>query len=404
MWRDRDCRIWNVAVNLRSEERDPDAGAASWVGAAGFDRADALRRAAGEAVERFALRPSAHDQGVAALIPAFHPGRLRLSEWRVARGPASVDSVESWCLPAFEAKCGSRDSIWIPTVSVDDLGDARAVGSGCDSTPSGAASGPTLRFAVRSALVESIERDAIQSAWSLRPRLKMLATPDALGLFAALGGEARHCGEVIAEQCLEVYVVFIPTRITNTPTFLSLVIDREKHIVAAGAAAGVWSSAVGRAVRESIQVLALLRNVAASSADVGDVAAVRQELDRARFWCSEGSVDAAEGWLARMCQSPLEGWCAELERGRAPSGATIEELCHDLVLDGLHPVVCNLSHRIPTEWRERGWRAVKSVVIGHQVLRMDETFGFSFNFDRLDRLSSSWGDVAPALETPHPFI
>ncbi|MFF4228970.1 hypothetical protein [Streptomyces sp. NPDC001820] len=78
-----------------------------------------------------------------------------------------------------------------------------------------------------------------------------------------------------------------------------------------------------------------------------------------------------------------------------------------LLVDGADPLAIDLTGRLPVALREMGWAAVKVVPVGYQQLRMTESYGFSWNTERLRTAESRAGlaaDGRPAYrDRPHPL-
>jgi ribosomal protein S12 methylthiotransferase accessory factor YcaO len=187
---------------------------------------------------------------------------------------------------------------------------------------------------------------------------------------------------------------------------IAMLLDRSGHgMVAAGCAVSRDPlAALRRAGRESLQVLAALRSLWAHQvftlADADSVAdSVTDDLSRARFWAAPSSVKAAEEWLSALhCVESLPP---------TPSGSarvTLDTLLDALGHRGLQPLVSDLTYRLPAAARRHGWHAVRAIVLGHQVLRMNERHGFTWCTSRLTQLAGLWGCGAEPGDLPHPFI
>jgi ribosomal protein S12 methylthiotransferase accessory factor len=396
-------QLWTVRADVGLGERRGYTEL-SHVGACGFGRGETMVRAAGEAVERFALMAPAADERLIGAVPAADARRVALGVATVARSSAAADSVPADCIPAVDG-CQPGELVLLPCAAVNDPIQLDQ-GGDFDATPSGAASGATWRDAMLAALLESVERDAVQTAWALRPRLARLDHPAALRVLAAADRDCRTLAEVVATQGLELTFALIPTDVLGMTAVIALLFDETGHgMVAAGCAVSPDPlAALRRAGRESLQVLAALRSLWAHQvftlADAGLAASsVTDDLSRARFWSAPSGVGAARDWLSTLHRVEL--------LPPAPSGSalvTLDALLNELGQRGLRPLVCDLTYRLPAAARCHGWRAARAVVLGHQVLRMNERHGFTWCTPRLIQLASLWECNAEPSDLPHPFI
>lgn len=364
--------LWTVAVDVGlSEIRGGDAAEPElrWVGGSGFTRSDAIVRAAGEAVERYALVPRGVDTLQAAVAPE---ARIRVA--RHGRAAAGLDAAAADCLPAVVLPSG-RECL-VPAVLVDDPADSPWV----DASPSGAAAGPSWEFAATRALLESVERDAVQRGWVMRPAVQRV---DPLEVASERLAEAL---EGVAAAA-----VLLPTGVpglTCASTFLLEPRAGGGRILSAGARA-TWSAreAVLGSLREAVQVLQLLRGIAGGYDPLGEDALVTAEPVRARYCLSERPAAWVDGWLARCVPGTLEP-------DADPPADELGHVATALAGAGLEPVVCDLTHRLPEAIQALGWHAVRAIVLGHQPLRMDERHTWSWVLD----------DPAVATAPPHPYV
>ncbi len=391
--------LWGTAVEIGlASARASVAGAGIvHVGACGFQRADTMIRAAGEAVERFALMAKAADP----LLRTVQPDDRRFPriDW-VAAGRMVTEGGARECLPGEIV--GTTDRIMVPTCLVDDPG-----GSGpllAEASPSGAAAGASRVDAVRNALLESIERDAVQAFWALRPALDLLDHADVLRSVAEVRPDGRGLSRALAAPGLHIRCVIIPADVPGLTVVLALITDRRHGgMVAAGSAVGSDPSvAVARAGREAVQVLSLLRGLRRTAGPTWDADQDRypvvDELNRARFW-SEPDAD-------QLLEDVL-GTCRPVTSVIGPTTSaptSMQALAAALRDVGLAPVVVDLTHRLPESVQQLSWHAVKAIVAGHQSLRMDELAQFTWCGERLVTWAARWGCTPLVNALPHPLI
>lgn len=402
---DDDFQLWTVSADV-GLGRHKGSEALARVGACGFGRAETLVRAAGEAVERFALMPpDGGDTRVVPAVPAGQQGRMPLGLPGVGRCATEVDLRPTDCLPAIEAGQPQGPGLLLPCAAVNDPIDPAEVGL-FDPGPSGAAAGGSWDDAVLAALLESVERDAVQAAWTLRPPLGRLEHPTAMRALNRADRACRLLAEVVADQGLELSFVLIPTDVMSLMAVIGVILDRSGHgMVAAGCAVSASPlGALRRAGREALQVLAALRSLSArgvfhAMAPVSAPDQVVDELSRAHFWTSPTSVPLVEEWLGTFL--PMD-----LDPGPDPGDAevTLVGLTSALRSRGMRPLACDLTYRLPAEARNMGWHVAKAIVLGHQSLRMDERHTFTWCHDRLAGLAHWWKCDFTLGRSPHPFI
>ncbi|NHC47569.1 YcaO-like family protein [Motilibacter aurantiacus] len=416
--------LWTVAVDVGLEESRTEAAGHGpnlhLVGACGWTRADALMRGAGEAVERMALVPPEHEEARVRVRPG-DPARVLLGTPDVGRAHPRLDEAAVDCLPAYEL-LGGPDAgvelgglpvrampVLLPAAAVDDpvRGPERAL---VDPGPTGAAAGPDLAFATERGILEVIERDAAQCAWALRPTLPVvhpLAVRD--GARRGDGGCGRQLERAFEGLDVQVASVILPTGVRGLRAAITLLVDRSggRPVLASGAKAA-WdlAEAVQGSAREALQVLALLRGVAARHAELPPGAVVDSDSARARYCTSGPAVEAAEAWL-RACRP---AGAADLEPAYAAPAdvpGRVAHLVRELTADGLRPVVSDLTPRLPAPIQQLGWHAVHTLVLGCQPLRMDERPHWSWVRPRLAARAREWGAGAPGRLSalpPQPLV
>jgi ribosomal protein S12 methylthiotransferase accessory factor len=381
------------------------------VGACGFRRGETMVRAAGEAVERLALVPPDPDPDRVRGVPPDHRRRVKIGTPGVSRAAPAIDQAVADCLPAVDLSQGPEGghTVLLPTAVVDDPCpdfDPQLV----DPSPSAAAAGTSWNYAVERALLESIERDAVLTAWALKPSVPWLdpGDPPVRWRASAAGDTLERVGEVLAEDAdLTARTVIIPTGVPRVSCALTLLFDR--HGPTAAGAAAHWSttSAVATSAREALQVMVVLRNVGAEGRQLGRVEVV-DEMSRATYWAHPASATEPRRWLeACVRREPSDGAALDLPTEEARLG----HLTRRLAGDGLTPMVCDLTARLPRVIQGLGWVAVRAVVLGHQALPMDERHDWSWVRPRLHQAAARWGISAVTADHryqgeagPHPLI
>jgi ribosomal protein S12 methylthiotransferase accessory factor len=401
---DDDMRLWTARVDVGLGEYREDSTLAG-VGACGFARGDTMLRAAGEAVERFALIPPATDDHLVPGVPSGDTRRVLLGTSAIGRCSSGSDLAIADCIPASDAGQADKQDVLLPCSAVNDPIDPSDSGI-FEPTPSGAASGGSWQDAVLAAFLESVERDAVQAAWALRPHLSRLDHAIAIRILPESGRDGRKLAEVVSEQGLEVAFVLIPTDVMNLCAVIGLLLDRTSHgMVGAGCAISVNPlTAVVRAGREALQVLAALRSLWAhkiftDSGPGSDYDSVADDVSRARFWSSPHSIP-----LAEQCMRTFTSVDSLPLFRPEPDLARVCDLLDALRERALRPLACDLTYRLPEAAQAMGWHVAKAVVLGHQVLRMSERHSFTWCDGRLESLARWWNCRCELNSLPHPFI
>ena len=408
--------FWLVAVDIGLSELRP-AGPASFaldcVGATGWRRGDAILRAAGEAVERRALVPQSGDDSVIKGVGPSDAARVRLSG-DIGRASEAFDRRAVACRPAVELRPGddgavTASPVLLPVAAADDPvppGDVHDV----DSTPSGAAAGYSWEYAAMRALLESVERDAVQVAWTSGAVAHRVSLADAAALAASRRhpDAARLAAHIRGTDAAPTEVVLLATDVPGVVCAVGVMVDRLDGVplVAAGCSAA-WSAtdAILGAGREVLQIRNLLAGFGSTCEPLPRGAVVCDEPARARYCRSPEAARAAVEWLSRCEPLDAEDALGTTTGAPLPSADPADRLRHIVAaLDGhgLRPVVCDLSDRIPGPVRRLGWHAVRAVVLGHQVLRMDEGKQFTWAPGRLARAGTD--PVHAGAAPPHPLI
>jgi ribosomal protein S12 methylthiotransferase accessory factor len=314
---------------------------------------------------------------------AAHPGERPLRWYPATR---LVDGTE-WRVPA-----GLVEYPGAP----EDLG-------GFDPGPSGAAAALDHESALHSALLETVERDAVIVAWARQQRLlgvdvdAALATADPDAEWAELARTlalARTAG-------LEPTFARVPLGIDGLVCVVGGVRSNGAHhpLVSLGAkVSGHPATALYGAMHESFQLHDALRMF--ESADAHE-AVVTDETERVRFLASGSGAAALASWLA----DPVTGdYPTTVRRPEQTAG----ELRAALLADGLDPYVVDLTDRLPARVRAQGWTVVKVIPVGYQPLRIDEGTTYGWNRRRLETLETRTGVAArrasdDLCRLPHPL-
>ncbi|MFG3152463.1 YcaO-like family protein [Streptomyces sp. NPDC048219] len=395
--------LWSTAVALA-----PVAGvdetevplSALVAGANGHSRADALLRGAGEAVERRALHPddrlgTVHGTASRLGRPALaaHDPRHALAH------PDAADAELAW-YPA--RRLSDSAEVLVPAHLVDWPTTEPA--SLFDPGPSGAASGGSADMALRSALVEIVERDAFTVAWGRQLGLPCWSDP-----FAAVAGEPdRPTGEALRtlwrralDRGAEAVFARIPTAVDGLWCVVACLLEPERPgaLVTVGMKASdrPYDALLG-ALQEAWQVRAALE-VTLLDGPVADVPdPLVTEHDRIRYMLTGRARRAVRDWVAGFVPGgePM-----------TPAEVSTDAIVAALLADGADPLVVDLTPRLPATVAAMGWRAVKAVPAGYQNLRMDETHRWSWNRSRLDSAPRRTGCPARLTDhraaAPHPL-
>ncbi|MBF4461834.1 MULTISPECIES: YcaO-like family protein [unclassified Rathayibacter] len=342
--------LWQVVVQLKRPTAPTVAGSLGLVGASDLTRRGAMRRAAGEAVERFALLPRPDETGA----------------------PRATSGLEL----LYDAER-----------PLDVAGEA---------TPSGAAAGGSHAEAAHAAVLELVERDALLVAWGRQlalARIDPSPCPAVARAVHRLAGAMEAAGGslVTADLACEVPGVTV---------VVAVALEGPTGAVAVGAKASCdRGSAVLGAAQEAMQALHLARSLrAAGRADAPPE--IRTEEDRARFWASDAGVPALRTWVDSF-RPPVDG--------PPPPAADPAELGDLLARRGTPVRVVDLTCRLPAPARELGWHAVKAVAPALQPLRIDETRSTTWRAARLDsaeirtRCPSALA-AGEVFDVPHPLV
>nr|WP_238420840.1 YcaO-like family protein [Streptomyces taklimakanensis] len=395
-----------MAAGRHADRRPGEALTPRVVGAYGHSRTDTLARGVGEAVERYALFPEggAPPGAVRGTLRELGSRALPFHRPDVALGdPDAVDEPLTW-YPARRLRDDGEVLVPAPLV---DYPDHSAEAGAFDPSPSGAASGQGAEMALRSALLETVERDAFTVAWERRLRLPRVRVDlDAAGDVPGGKENARRRSLRAlwrkAEQAgLVPLVADLPTGLPGITCSVGVVLDEKRPAplatVGCNATDDPWWSMLG-ALQEALQI----RSVVVNSWDDRErgraPAVIANDDDRLRYVASEDGHRCVSEWV--------EGFTGTREprpRVQVPT----EEIVRYLVEDGADPVAVDLTHRLPAPLREMGWAAMKVITVGYQPLRLVEDHPFTWNAHRLRtaqaRTGCPAGPASRCPSRPHPL-
>ncbi|MGK5629169.1 YcaO-like family protein [Streptomyces sp. URMC 123] len=376
--------LWSLGVRLAEipgyKEVPPSARLA---GAMGHTRADTFMRGTGEAVERYALRPCLEPSGAVVGPASAVPGAVPV--WNDAlAAPDAERAALSW-VPATRAADGT--SVMVPAPLVDWPADDPA--GLFDPSPSGAASGVSHTTALRSALMECVERDAFLVAWGRGLRLPAWRDLDAI---ASAPGEDRQMQSVAAAAWAKAsarsfvpVVARVPTAIEGmwcVAAFLQCA-GRERAVVGLKTSDRPWHAVAG-ALQEAWQVWEALEQAENElHMELAGSRPVITEEDRLAYMLTSRSYEVMTAWV----ESFVPGEPSSEPR----RDLGVRELIEGMSSDGCDPLVVDLTFRLPQPVQRMGWRAVKAIPVGYQALRMDERHSWTWHAGRLDTAPARTG-------------
>ena len=375
--------LWTVTVELPPVPGlDPDLTPASarYVGACGHTRVDALIRGAGEAVERYGMhpRPGLEAATTEGAVPRLDPRPARMT----LADPDTPGTVLDGLTQIRAAHLRDGSPVLVPAPLVD-WPPADPAATWFDPSPSGAAAGSTPDMALRSALLETIERDAFTVAWERGLRLPTVTDPDA----AAPGGPGAP-GEAQAREILarlwrltrsaglRPVLARVPVVAGLWCVVVTLVADDPAGRCSVGLKVSdrPWAALLG-AFQEAWQLHAAMAGFAGGRTITREQ--VVTEEDRVRYLTTPAGFADVRDWVDGFVPaSPGNPW-------PAPSPVPTDDLVAAVIADGGDPLLVDLTPRLPAALRAMGWRSVKIVPVGYQALRMDESRRWTFHRDRL---------------------
>jgi len=371
-------------------------------GACADTRTDAMVRTAGETVERTALHGPPDEIATVAEVGDRAP-RLWTAEASYADDPGS--RILGW----YRARrlVDGREHL-VPAGLVEFPGSPSDYRN-FDPGPSGAAAGQGYDDALRRALLEVIERDAVIVAWARQQHLHAIDLDDVLAGDPCDREWKALCGLVttLRTSGLDPVAAWVPSTITGVMTAVGGV--RAPHGQPRLLSLGVKTAthpgrAICGAIRESFQLLGGLRlmtNVAEPPAG-----AVVEEADRMRWLASPEGTAALEDWIDSECGGGCEP--PTIPASASDIDGMTEPLLVRLLDDGLDPYIVDLTTRLPTRVQQMGWSVVKVIPVGYQPLRIDESRTFGWAHARLRSVETRTGVPArlPPGELhplPHPL-
>jgi len=278
--------------------------------------------------------------------------------------------------------------------------------AGFDHGPSGGASGFGYDAALRSALLETVERDAVIVSWARQLQLRAI---DLEGLRAGDGDSngwrrVDHLLNLGVAAGLSPVVAEIPTSVHGVRCAVggfSADTSSGRAICIGAKASDELSTAVSGALSESLQLLQHMVAMRVAQAGCEPPTQIAGDEDRLSFIASARGVDALERWFADPAPATSPAALAE-------DALSCEELLRLCMADGLDPLVLDLTGRLPQSARDMGWSVVKVVPAGYQPLRVDERCAFGWHLGRLASAPRRT-DVRARLDTdqrgwaPHPL-
>lgn len=386
--------VWTVGTGLACGHPEPagaDEMARCVTGACAPSRTEAVIRAVGEAVERYALHGPPDLQARMSEVPG---PVLQMREPGAELADPPTDRVIGWYR---STRLSDGATVLAPSGVVEYPGTD--LPPGFDPGPSGAAAGVGSDAALRSALLETVERDAIIVAWARQLRLQEVDVDRVLVAATADERWQRLADSValVREAGLQPVFARVPCGVPGVVCVVGgLDGPPGQPRIALGAKASEHpADALRAALHESMQLYPALGTVAPA----GDPM-VSTELDRMRFLASSAGQAALRQWLA-------DPEPHEYPTVQGPSRST-QALLADLMADGLDPHLVDLSGRLPPRLRDRGWAVVKVIPVGYQPLRIDERTEYGWNHRRLDEAEWRTGAVArlpvgTRVGAPHPL-
>ena len=410
-----DSPLWNALADIGLSEASEECGREDdtfvYVGAYGWTRQSTLTRCCGESVERYSLiqpqtDPLVVHRGTSGL------GNELVEACLLAPGGESVSTDLAYVVEPSSgespevAQWDSMDPAWPRrTVPVWLLTDPPSDTTWIDASPSATAAGPSQTSAARSALLESIERDAIQYFWALRPALTFY---DSILLTSHLDAiPKRNLADVqdyLQAHALEARTLLAPTDVHGIHigvTFVDGEYAGNPILSMGGRASDSPVECVEASLREALQVHVAMRTQVDHHPESRRIGPIRDDITRSWYCMSPAARDHYRGWLARASQQILPN------DDIAQEDVTFTDLVSHMRHAGLRPLLADLTPRLPTAVQSLGWHSLRALVLGHQPYRMDETRQWTWSSGRLAkwraRLSDS-EEVPLSRVPPHPLI
>ena len=363
--------LWVLAVDIGQADfsgrrRTGDDYSLALVGAADIRRSGVYARAAGESVERWALKPSTVHSPIVAEPDA--PVRAHWKPLPIATRCATYHGV-------LRRNDGSTTVVRVPASAIDyPNGEDAEEDASWDPSPSGTAAGHGLDDAVDRACKELLERDAAMRGW-LEGTIPRSVDVEAV---EAGNSDFARLTQVCRSLDLSFAVAYLPSPRPQVRPLMGMIVDRSRHVACAGLGLGRSDSgSATRALQEALQVRTFL-----TAREPGQRTAppsiIRDDGDRARFWSSEAGVAAGLKWINSVQPATM------------PPKDDAEPPWASLI--GEH-IVVDLTLRLPAAVQSMGWAVAKVLARNLQPLRMSEEHRWSI-----------LPDVDIRVVTPHPFI
>ncbi|MFU8872165.1 YcaO-like family protein [Micromonospora sp. SL4-19] len=373
------------------------------VGAHGHSRVDALIRGAGEAVERYALHPRPGLSAVRGRAAELGEPTLAFHDPHIALGAPEAAQAELTWVPGRRLRNSATVLVPAPLVDWPSLEPEAAF---FDPGPSGAAAGSSPEMALRSALLEIVERDAVTVAWERGLRLPSFPDPAEMTAVDPAGQKARTALLTLWRRAHDEGIIPSLARLPTAVPGLWCVVGALVDPPGPGAIATVglkgsdrpWEALLG-AFQEAWQVRTALELTRAEGGATDPVTMVETEHDRIRHMLTAAGYESVRDWVM--------GFTAAGEA--TPTTATVadQDILRAVLADGGDPVLVDLTPRLPAAVRAMGWCAVKVLPVGYQHLRMNERHRWSWNRPRLASAVGRTGHSAqypgPCPDRPHPL-
>ncbi|MDT3726769.1 YcaO-like family protein [Streptomyces sp. DSM 41972] len=387
--------LWRTVVELDTGITEPGAADSipssdRNVGAYGHSRADALLRGAGEAVERAALHP-ARGPLAGRRLGRFPEEYTRLT---AIVAPLGAEAEHVW-YPARRLRDDA--SALVPAPAVDWPPAAEGAEDWFDPGPSGAASGAGRDMALRNALLEMVERDAIMTAWQRGLRLPQVILPDAGPRPVREAQRLRTAAQAAGTRTV---LAEIPTAVPGVFCCTAVALDDDGQTAAVGSKASLAPAAAALgALQEALQIHSLLRNARALRTAVR-TEKITGEKDRIAFLLTREAGDLIRDWVDGFRSANV------LPADTAAPDVSPQALVSALVADGADPLLVDLTPRLPGPLKSMGWTVVKVIPVGYQPLRMSEEPTWNWNGHRLrtaEERTALTARYAPEQYRPHPL-
>jgi hypothetical protein len=186
-------------------------------------------------------------------------------------------------------------------------------------------------------------------------------------------------------------------------TFVDGVEDGVPVLATRSRAGSSLAECASASLREALQVHGALMAMLSLSRPVPLGSPAVDEETRAWACLSSAAVDHVASWVDRAGGIVGADAVAADDDGGRP---TADMLIAALRVQGLRPLLADLTPRLPTPLRAAGWCSIRAIVLGHQQYRMDDTKPWSWYAPRVD----NWAHrlVDPARFDPdavgHPLI